>query len=437
MQMQGKAQRVTIYIGEQTRHHGRPLYIALLETLHSVGAMGATVTRGIAGFGAGSRIHTASIMALSTDLPIRVEWVDHPERIDVLVPRLREMIGDGLITVEPIEVIQYAGGRRPDPLAEPVRNIMRTAVTTVQVDTPVSAIIPLLIDRGYRTLPVVDEENRLVGIITDGDLIRHANLPARLGLYGSLPPEVIRAQFTEIAQKGSTAKEILTKPVVTAGPDDSLRLVVAKMNLHDLKRLPVTDNGLLIGLVTRLDLLRTLEYHGRQAPPPGREQPRGGHSIRELMNAVPAAVSPQASLEEIVDALEASSQQRVLVVDNERHVIGIISDGDILRRSQEGENPGLLQRLRGLVVSGESADNVTLRLDERAAELMTTPVFTIDIETSLDEALRLMLRHRIKRLPVVNEHKQLIGLLGRSSLLYGLVGEMEDHADEHATGQGT
>ena len=73
MQLHGKASRVTIYIGEDNRHQGKPLYTALLELLRKEGAAGATVTRGLAGFGAHSRIRTANLVTLSADLPLRVE----------------------------------------------------------------------------------------------------------------------------------------------------------------------------------------------------------------------------------------------------------------------------------------------------------------------------------------------------------------------------
>ena len=108
MQMQGKALCVTIYIGEENRYQGRPLYTALLEFLRREGAMGATVTRGLAGFGARSRIHAANLVDLSSDLPIKLEWIDHPEQVDRLMPLIRAMIGD-----RPIH-IQVDGGVTPD-----------------------------------------------------------------------------------------------------------------------------------------------------------------------------------------------------------------------------------------------------------------------------------------------------------------------------------
>ncbi len=96
-----------IFIGESDSHHGRPLYQAIVETLRKAGLAGVTVLRGIEGFGKSSRLHTAHILRLSDDLPIVIECVDTYERIEAIFPALDEMIGDGLVTMERVEVRVY------------------------------------------------------------------------------------------------------------------------------------------------------------------------------------------------------------------------------------------------------------------------------------------------------------------------------------------
>lgn len=105
MDIIGPATKVTIYIGESDRWHGKPLHMAILELLKSTDCAGATVTRGIAGFGCHSRIRTASIVDLSADLPLIVEWVDDPARVDRVMPQIRAMVSKGMITAQPVEVI--------------------------------------------------------------------------------------------------------------------------------------------------------------------------------------------------------------------------------------------------------------------------------------------------------------------------------------------
>ncbi len=421
MQLQGKALRVIIYIGESDRYQGKPLYMALLNFFRREGAAGATVGRGLAGFGAHSRIHTASIVDLSSDLPIRVEWIDHPLLVERLLPEVRQMVNDGLITVEEVDVVQYAPGRRPDPLAQPVQDIMRTEIVSVTLNTPATEVVRLLLEKGYRSLPVVDENGRLQGIITDGDLLRRAGLTARLDMQAEIPMATWQQELAKLRDQEKEAAHLMTTPVITVAKTALLRQAVQQMVTHGLKRLPVVDeNGRLAGWISRVDILRTMEYH----QPGGEsemEPPSSGSTIGELMYRDVPTVSPQATLEEIVQALEQNRRRRAVVIDEDRQVLGIISDGDLLRRSQQAVRPGLLARLRRLF-TGQPGDTPTLlATTDTAVQLMTRPVITISLNAPLSTALGLMVQHQVKRLPVVDENGRLVGLLGRASLLRGLL----------------
>lgn len=110
MKIEGEAKRIRVYIGESDHWHGKPLHVAIVERCRQEGFAGATVFRGIEGFGAHSRIHTSSILRLSEDLPIVVEIVDKPERAEILVAMLDEMVSEGLVTVEDVHVLKYASG---------------------------------------------------------------------------------------------------------------------------------------------------------------------------------------------------------------------------------------------------------------------------------------------------------------------------------------
>lgn len=96
-----------IFIGESDIYEGRPLYEAIVLALRREGLAGATVLRGIEGFGKSSRLHTAHILRLSEDLPIVIECVDTAEKIERILPKLDTMIGDGLVTMERVEVRVY------------------------------------------------------------------------------------------------------------------------------------------------------------------------------------------------------------------------------------------------------------------------------------------------------------------------------------------
>lgn len=101
--------RLRIYIGESDKHDGKPLYKYLVETLKKEGICGATVIRGVTGYGKTSRIHSPSILRLSTDLPMVVEVVARKENIDRLKPWLAEVVTEGLITEEQVNIVFYGG----------------------------------------------------------------------------------------------------------------------------------------------------------------------------------------------------------------------------------------------------------------------------------------------------------------------------------------
>lgn len=100
-----------IFIGESDNWKGLPLYEAIILKAREMGIAGATMLRGLMGYGANSRIHTAKILRLSEDLPIVLEIVDGREKISALLPVIQEMVGDGLVTIENVRVLQYRGGK--------------------------------------------------------------------------------------------------------------------------------------------------------------------------------------------------------------------------------------------------------------------------------------------------------------------------------------
>ena len=110
MKIEGEAQRVRVYIGESDQWHGKPLFAAIVERCRQEGMAGVTVLRGVEGYGAHSRIHTARILRLSEDLPIVVDIIDRRERIALLLAILDEMVTEGLITLENVHVVKYVHG---------------------------------------------------------------------------------------------------------------------------------------------------------------------------------------------------------------------------------------------------------------------------------------------------------------------------------------
>jgi PII-like signaling protein len=111
MKQGGEMVLMRIFIGESDRHGHRPLYEALVELFREEGLAGATVLRGVSGFGAHSVFHSAKLLRLSADLPMIVEVVDTQEKIDAVMPRVDELMDGGLVTLEKVTVARYTHHR--------------------------------------------------------------------------------------------------------------------------------------------------------------------------------------------------------------------------------------------------------------------------------------------------------------------------------------
>lgn len=107
----GQRTLMRIHIGEGDKWQGKPLYQAIIELFRKENFSGVTVLRGIGGYGSASRYHTEKILRLSQDLPIVIEAVESPDRVESILPKLDQMVGGGLITLENVNVILY----RPQP----------------------------------------------------------------------------------------------------------------------------------------------------------------------------------------------------------------------------------------------------------------------------------------------------------------------------------
>jgi len=109
MKLEGHQKRLTIFIGESDHHGHTPLATEIVQRAHRAGLAGSSVFRGVEGFGASNHIHTTRILSLSDDLPIAVVIIDTEERIQAFLPDLDELITEGLVIVDDVEVVKYIG----------------------------------------------------------------------------------------------------------------------------------------------------------------------------------------------------------------------------------------------------------------------------------------------------------------------------------------
>lgn len=109
MKLQGPAMRLTIFLGETDQWHHRPVYTEIVHRAHAAGLAGASVLRGVEGYGASSRIHTTRLVSLGEDLPVVIIIIDSAASIEAFLPQLDDLITEGLVILDPVEVIKYVG----------------------------------------------------------------------------------------------------------------------------------------------------------------------------------------------------------------------------------------------------------------------------------------------------------------------------------------
>jgi CBS domain-containing protein len=445
---QGKAQVLTMYLGESDQWQGKPLYVTIVQFLREQRCAGATVMRAVAGYGAGARLHEQGGVHWSSDAPVVIQVIDQPERLRRLLPHIQEMLGSGLITLHEVDVLKYTHARSHGvPTKLPVSRIMETAITTVHLDTPVATVIHLLLEAPFRALPVVDDQDHLQGIISTGDLIDANLLPVRRGVVrtalelGSLTAEAVEAPLAHLQRRDLSAKDIMNNQVRTVTVETPVREAAHSMVETGLKRLPVvTSDGTLRGMLSRSDLLQVIVTSPLMSPhassathPLGRTKPLANlplqqQPVAEYMQTEVTTVEEQTPLVEVIDALITSPLKRVIVTDHEDRVQGIISDIDVLTRMQEEVRPGLLHLLTnwtrgkpGHIPTG--ALHTSTGKARTAADLMNQEVVTVTETTSIQETIARMMSTGRKVLPVVDAHQHIRGVVGRSDLLHILLEE--------------
>ncbi len=413
----GPGKRLVIYIGESDSWRGRSLYLSILETLRKSGMAGATVTRGHAGFGAHSRIHTWQIERLSMDLPMIITVIDTAENVERALDLVKPMVREGLITVEDVEIVKYTHRYlQPLPADRPVSEIMTRDLTTVMPDTPAVRVSELLLGKLFKAVPVVDEKRHVVGIITEDDLLERAGMPARLTVAGRLERDDLREFFAQVSQD-KTARDIMTSPVHTVRATDALGHVAQQMVEQNRTRFPVVDaEDRLVGMVSRLDMLRAVAGGGtgeqEQAP-----APQSGQTLGEIMTPGLPAVHINDDLIDVLQQMLKGNIRYVVVLDEEQRAAGVITEGDLVARVAPVVRRSMLRAIANRVMGTGLMRGYAL-----ARDIMSEHVLTASQDTSISDAIALMLREGRKRIVVVDENECPVGIVDRQTLLAASMG---------------
>jgi PII-like signaling protein/predicted transcriptional regulator len=407
-------QRVRIYLNERDMAESQPLYLATLEQLRRAGATGATALRGIAGFGAGSRLRTAGPVDF-TAAPIVIEWVDRAERVARVLPALDELLPTALITIEDLQVhraLLRAGG----PFGErSVGEVMAREIATAQLAMPLRAAAELMLERNQPLLPALDERGAVAGVISAGDLVRRAGLPLPLRLFAALTADERSAALDHLPPR--TVADALTAEPRTIYIEAPIALAINPMIEWGIDTLPVLDRaGQLAGLFSVEQALRAAL----------RDRSDDTGAVRDAEPPTPVSLVMQramptvAAAAEVLDVLAQVlvAPERFLVVMDAGLPVGTLSDLQLAKTLGEPLRSTWLAALRSPTVP---LPQVLEGAAERTAgSLADRALPSIDAQATLEQATQLVLASGNERLVVLDERGRLAGLLARRALLRAL-----------------
>jgi CBS domain-containing protein len=412
---------IEIFTSEGVRWQGNSLHDAIVQFVHDLKiAARCMVTRGIGGSYESGEIATGRLEVLSYNMPLRITIVVPAVESERILSRAEQMVSDGIVTVHDLNVISHKTRGLLIPQDTRVRDIMTSAPKKVSLDTSLAEVARLLLSSTFTGLPVVDGENRPVGVISQGDLIYKAGMPMRLGLLAESDREKVSTILEVLAPRQS--KEVMTQPAITIGQDKLVTDAVNLMLKKQVKRLPVVDtDGRLVGNLSRVDVFHTIL---RECPDwqafQKQEIAVDLRFVSDIMRRDTATVLPDTPVEEVIRLIDCNDIQRICVVDREGNFLGLISDRDLLA-AFSGRHHGIWDYFVTKISFAERGRQHTqLREDLRAktaGEVMNTNIVTVQEDAPINEAIRLMLERAIKRLPVVDSQGKFKGLVSRDALL--------------------
>ena len=417
---------IEIFTSEAIRWKGKPLSDAIIE--HVKGkkiAARCMVTRAIEGCYENGDVASGKLEILSMNMPLRITIVLPVAEMESVLPQIEEMVSDGIVAVQDIQVLSHKTQRQLIPKHIRVKDVMTATPKKVFLKTPVSQVVELLLSSHFTGIPVVDEKDYPQGVISQGDLIYRAKMPLRLSILASANAERIKCVMQCLSQV--PADKIMTRPAICIREDRLLAEAVDLMMKKSLKRLPVIDAaGALSGILSRQDIFHTItrELPDWSAFHQQHVQVGNMRRVADIMRRDIHTVFPETPVTDIIHIIDANDVQRVAVIDAVGRFQGLISDKDLFSAFTEHSEGiwELFVRNLPLMEKRKKAEmahpaNRSSVMNKTARDVMNTECITVLENASIDEAIGIIVSQGIKRLPVLDVDGRFKGLISRESLM--------------------
>lgn len=413
---------IHIYSSEEVRYHSQPLPEAVVDYIRRLKiAARCLVTRGADGCDESGEVSTNRLEVLSFNLPLHIQIILPSAELARVLPILGEMVTEGIVAVHDLNVVSHRVRNAFFPRQLKVRDAMTRDPKHIAVNGTLREAAELLLSSIFTGLPVVDDQLRPVGVITQGDLMARGGMPLRLGLLSVSDPTGREAVLNQLANR--TVSEAMTSPAVIITEDKQLTHAVDLMLTRGIKRLPVIDQSRkLVGMLSRLDLFKTVmlqapDWNSFKAKNIDVEQLR---YVRDIVRRDVHTVSPRTTAAEVIQVIDRNDIQRVAVVDAQGALLGMISDSDMLRylKPRQAGIMALFEKVKHPFSGTPEGTGLRQALSRiTAAEVMTTHLVTVTEEMLIGQAIALMVEQGLKRLPVVDDMGRFKGMISRDALL--------------------
>lgn len=402
-------QAIKVYTNEQARFEGKTLASAIVSYVQSLKlAARCVVYKGIGGCYENGEIATTRLVNASYDLPVIIEILLPKNEVQPVLDELSHMVKDGMVCLDPIQVVSY---RIPSKAFSPhllVRDIMSRNPSFVTPEVKVPQAVALLLERELKALPVVDEHSEVVGILTQRDLQERSGMPFRLGLFSQLPR-------TEQQHWLDTEKEKPVRIIMTAEPvtiEDTQRVsdAVHLMVQHELKRLPIIDaEKHLVGMLSRIDVFRSLSHFIEEQKSLGTDETYDGQErlVRDIHSRDMLSLPMHESVQSAIELMAGGKVQRAAVVDDDLRLVGLVTDTLLLSAIDRLDHKN---RFIGFNASKKMEDILV-------QDIMLNNVVSIGEDETVEKTLEIMTLKGMKRIPVVDSEGHFGGMVRRDTLL--------------------
>lgn len=423
---QNLAKRVTILLRSPRAAKGGVIH--LLEELRRLGASQAAAFNAAAAFSGRGPIRSVHQIEVMPDLPVVILWIDSPAVVERLLPQITPLIEDGTVTVEDTTVVIQRTTEVSDlPREIAVREVMTRQVLSARPETGLAELVDGLLARGLRSLPVVDDAGHVLGIITNTDLVQRGGLGARIDLLLAMEEGERAQHLATLADSSLTAADVMTRNPVTVRETAGVREAARLMLDHHLKRLPVVDeSGRLAGIVSRVNLLRTVSAAGVPEAENGRapQAESANVPVARIMSRDVPSVHEDDPVSHLVNVVISTRLHRAVVVDAERRPLGVVSDAELMARVTPEARPGVLATLvRSLPLLHGATETQELARHahgKTAKDFMQTDYVQASRDDSIGVVLKLMLDRQKKIAVLVDQDGRLAGMVDRRDLLTAL-----------------